>query len=100
MWSTTRVHSRPTLFLIYINDLGLASVILTPIMFTDDTNLFSPHNSATNLFKKPTSKLRRISHWSKLNTFLSNESKIRFDLFHRARDTDNLPLQLLILKIR
>ena len=88
MWSATRVHSWPTLFLMYISDLGPVSVYITPIMFTDDINLFCSHNNATDLFEKATYKLKRILQWFKSNTFLSNESKTRFDLFHRPCDRE------------
>ena len=73
-----------------ISDLGPVSVYLTPIMFTDDTNLFCFDNNATNLFEKATYKLKRISQWFKSNTFLLNESKTRFDLFHRPCDRETI----------
>ena len=39
----------PLLFLLYINDLYLASNILEPIMFADDTNLFYSHSNIKTL---------------------------------------------------
>ena len=33
----------PLLFPVYVNDLPIASRLLGPIMFTDDTNLFFNH---------------------------------------------------------
>ena len=40
----------PLLFIIYINDLFNVSNILQPIMFADDTNLFSPHDNIKDPF--------------------------------------------------
>ena len=61
MWSATRVHSWSAPFLMYINELGPVSVYLTPIMFTDDTNLFFSHNNVSNLFEEAAYKLKKIS---------------------------------------
>ena len=38
------------LFIIYINDLFYVSNILQPIVFSDDTNLFSSHSKIKDLF--------------------------------------------------
>ena len=62
-WSTSRFHTRPLLFSIYINDLteGLST---NAKLFADDTSLFSVihdiQTSANNLNKD----LERISNWT------------------------------------
>ena len=39
----------PLLFLVYVNDLPPCSVILNPVMFADDTNLFYKHKISQNV---------------------------------------------------
>ena len=40
----------PLLFLIYVNDLYKASLILKPVMFADDTNLLLSNRDTNKLF--------------------------------------------------
>ena len=46
---------------IYINDLFRSSSKLTPIMFADDTNLFTSHPNIENLFETMNEELRNIA---------------------------------------
>ena len=87
------------LFLIYINDLSLVSKFLSPIKFSDATNLFYSHNNIKILFKNTNDELEKISQWFKANRLSSNEGKTKLTLFHKSRDKDNLSLQLPNLKI-
>ena len=49
------------LFLVYVNDLYLASNILEPITFADDTNLFYSHKDIKTLFNIVNNELIKIS---------------------------------------
>ena len=50
-------------------------------------------------FKNANDELEKISQWFKANKLSLNEGRTKFTLFHIPRDKDNLPLQLLNLKI-
>ena len=84
----------PLLFLLYINDLCKASNIITPIMFTDDTNLFYSNKNIKILFKEMNIELKNISEWLRANKLSINIDKTNFILFHNNRDKDHLPLKL------
>ena len=55
------------LFIIYINDLYNVSNILQPIMFAEDTNLFSSHSNTKDLFNNVNLELDKITVWFKAN---------------------------------
>ena len=54
------------IFLICVNDLNKASIILNPIMFADDTNLFYSH-CYINYFQTLNQELTHITEWLKAN---------------------------------
>ena len=61
------------LFLIYINDLALASQTLSPIMYADDTTLlrtlhiFISNHSNNSLSYNINAELTKITQWLSLN---------------------------------
>jgi len=75
----------PLLFLIYINDLHLASNIFQPIIYADDTTLFT----TLSTFVKPNSSINdeisqefnKITDWLKLNKLSLNISKTKLMMF-------------------
>jgi hypothetical protein len=71
----------PLLFLIFINDIINASVIIRFIMFADDTNLFFKHENLNTLYTIVNNELMRISKWFKLNKLSLNIKKTNFILF-------------------
>ena len=48
------------LLLLYVNDLPNSSNLLVPIMFADDTSLFSEHSNINTLFKIVNDELIKI----------------------------------------
>ena len=89
----------PLLFIIYINDLYNVSNILQPIMFADDTNLFSSHSNIKELFNNVNLELDKISLWFKANKLSLNEGKTKYTFFHKTRQKDNIPLKMPLLAI-
>ena len=85
----------PLLFIIYINDLNLASPIFKPIIFADDTALsatLSAFDSAgQNRDRNIDTELENISLWLKLNKLSLNSSKTKAMLFHTVRKNVNYP---------
>ena len=57
----------PLLFLMYINDLVRVSMDLTPVMFSDETNLFCFHNNVKIPCGNVNKELKIISQWFKAN---------------------------------
>ena len=69
----------PILFLIFVNDLHKVTKYLDPIMFADDTNLFSSHKNIKTLSQIVNSELKLVTEYV---------------LFHKVTMCDSLPLQL------
>ena len=65
------------LFLIYIYDLHKASSISKPVMFADDTNLFSSNKDINKLFND----MNKMSIWFKANKLSLNLTKTKLTLF-------------------
>ena len=91
--------SGPLHFIIYINDLYHLSNILQPIMFADDTNLFSSHSNIKDLFNNVNLELNKIVVWFKANKLPLNEGKTKDTFSHKFRQKDNIPSKPLMLAI-
>ena len=89
----------PLLFLVYVNDLYLASNILESIMFADDTNLFYSHEDIKTLFNIVNNEPIKINDWLKANKLSLNANKTKYTFFHKLSIRDNIPLKLPILKV-
>ena len=88
----------PLLFIIYINDIYNVCNILQPIMFVDDTNLFSSHRNIKYLFNNVNLELNKIAVWFKANKLSLKEGKT-YKFFHKFCQKDNIPLKLPMLAI-
>jgi len=71
----------PLLFLIYINDLTNSTNILSPILFADDTNLFSSGKDINKLETSVNEELTRVQEWLTLNQLTLNIKKSNFIVF-------------------
>ena len=85
----------PLLFLIYINDLCSVCKHTDPILFADDTNLFSSGKDIQALESNINSELSNISLWLKVNKLSLNIKKTHYMVFCRSKKFSN-NLQLLI----
>ena len=63
--------------LIYVNDLHKAFLILRPVMFTDDTNLFLSNKDINKLFDDMYVELQKMSIWFKENKLSLNLTKTK-----------------------
>ena len=98
----------PLLFLIYMNDIHIASKQFNFILYADDTNMISPmcsfssqialqSNSMTQLSHNINVELNNIQEWLSINKLSLNVKKTKFMIFHyRQRNIDNLILNLQI----
>ena len=82
----------PLLFLIYINDLPLAT-LLYPLLFADDTTLLASGPDIDLLFDFVNSELKKIAYFFRLNKLALHPNKTNFILFSNslvARNTDRV----------
>ena len=75
----------PLLFLIYVNDIYLASSVLQFIMFADDTNVFMSNNSLIELVSKLNVELVKVDRWFKANKLSLNLKNYNYILFTSKR---------------
>ena len=91
----------PLLFLIYVNDLHKESLILTPVMFADDTNLFLSNKDISKLFNDMNVELQKMSIYFKANklSLSLNLAKAKWTLFHSQKKKRLIANDLPILYI-
>ena len=83
----------PLLFIIYINDLPNSCSSLTPIIYADDTTLYTklnPHNikqSEQNI----NLELENVNTWLKVNKLSLNVTKTKFMVFHKPNKKFDTP---------
>ena len=76
-----------------MNDLKNASKIFLPIIYADDTTLFSVLNSFGNdLNTNIDSEINKISTWLKTNTLSVNPTKTKAMIFHSPNKLINKPI--------
>ena len=71
----------PLFFLIYINDLCIVCKSTEPVLFADDTNLFSSGSNAISLQDGVNNDLAIIAEWLKVNKLSLNIKKTHFMCF-------------------
>ena len=98
----------PLLFIIYMNDIHVASKCFKAILYADDTNLISPicsfntHHSLNqdnlgDICSNINAELDLIFEWLNINKLSLNASKTKYMLFHYPqRKVHNLSLELKI----
>ena len=89
----------PLLFLIYVNDLYMASSELSTVMFADDTIFFLSDKNIDVLFVKMNNELDKVSTWFKANKLSLNVLKNKFSIFHPTGKKRLIPIDLPLLKI-
>lgn len=52
---------RPLLFLIFVNDLNNSTIVLNPLLFVDDVNLFCSYDNICTLFETANQELNPIN---------------------------------------
>ena len=71
----------PLLFLIYMNDIGKCSEMLSIILFADDTNLFFSHKNLDFVHETVNCELKKIATWLSANKLSLNIKKMHFIIF-------------------
>jgi hypothetical protein len=75
----------PLFFLIYVNDMVIASGELGFVLFTDDMNLFAEGEDPVELFGKVNRGLGELSRWFNCNRLTPNLKKTEYVYFSRTR---------------
>ena len=71
----------PLLFVIYINDLHNSSLMLTFLLFVDDTNVFVSGKNLNELIININRELTNVDIWFRANKLFLNIEKTNFMLF-------------------
>ena len=77
----------PSLFLIYINDIGNLPLKGTPRLFADDTALFYPNTNVASVIGDIVSDLTILSQYFNENLLSLNIPKTKYMIFHSNRAT-------------
>ena len=92
----------PMLFIIYMNDIHLASSKFNAILHADDTTLmnwlyifdFHAEPETQNLSENINSELQKVSYWLAANKLSLNISKTRYMIFHFPQRKCNFELDI------
>ena len=77
----------PLLFLLYINDIGMASSVLKFHLFADDTNILYADKSIKSLESVVNEELVKLHEWFTVNKLTLNLKKSNFVIFSHYRKT-------------
>ena len=78
----------PLLFLIYINDLPLASPTFKTLLFADDTTLVISGKNPSELIETCNRELLKVSSWFRANGLTLHEGKTMFMVFNTIHTKD------------
>ena len=87
----------PLLFIIFINDLAMASKYFHMINYADDTTLFASYKAHSqsdnsNIDRTLNSELSKIDLWLKVNKLAINTSKTKYMIFRTNKKNLYLPV--------
>ena len=85
VWCPAGVHTRSSVYFIYINDICLVCKHTSAILFADDTNLFASGKDLKILESTTNSELSNISLWLKVNKLSLNIKKTHYMMFCRRK---------------
>ena len=72
---------RPSLFLIYKNDLPNVCKVTMPFLFADDTHLFTSGDDLDDMYDTANHELNNIAEWIKVNKLSLNVKKTHYMVF-------------------
>ena len=84
----------PLLFLIYINDLPLATKRLNSILFADDTTLFTQNTNINSLINDMREDLQLVSEWLIANSLTLNIGKTYYVIFSTREVPNDLQIKI------
>ena len=72
----------PLLFLLYINDLPLASKFKS-ILFADDANLLISHQNLKTLQLRVNNEIKKVDYWMSMSKLTLNYSKCTYMIVNK-----------------
>ena len=82
---TTLSRLAPCVFLLYINDLCLSSILLKILLFADDTTIIYSSNDIDELIATTNSELSKLINWFNINKLYLNASKSGYMIFNNQK---------------
>ena len=79
----------PLLFLCFINDFPLSTILLT-ILFADDTTVLDQDDDLAVLINRCNTEMQKIALWFRANKLVVNANKTKFMIFHTRGKKVNL----------
>ena len=80
----------PLLFLLYINDLPMASAVLKLVLFADDSNLLLQGKNPSDISNTLSIELSKINDWFCANKLLLNANKTKLIIFKSRKCRVNI----------
>jgi len=93
LWNTTGSSLGPFLFLVYINDLALASEFNVRI-FVDDTKLTMVSDNHLSLQTKVNCEIQKIDNWLKSKKLSLNYNKTEYMIVTRKKEKCNFRINI------
>uniref|UniRef100_A0A672Z783 Reverse transcriptase domain-containing protein n=3 Tax=Sphaeramia orbicularis TaxID=375764 RepID=A0A672Z783_9TELE len=84
----------PKLFILYLNDIFMASSKLKFTIFADDTNLLYSGVNMKQILEIVEKELSKLKKWFDVNKLSLNEDKTKFMVFGGARGSDDIKLKI------
>ena len=94
-------------FLVFVNDLSTSTRILDPVIFEYYTNIFCHNDNirtlclsvsvsvSVSLYETANQELNKINERLLVNTLRLMVEKAKYELLHKFRDQDNVPINCL-----
>ena len=81
LWCTTRFHLRTKIFIMYTNDIFIASKLFKFVLFADDMNVFSCNNDINEIIRNTNSELDQLNVWCSVNRLSLSITKTNYMIF-------------------
>ena len=79
---------RPSLFILYVNDMCNVSSLLKSILFADDTSCFLEGSDLPMMCNQLSTEMNKMSVWFKVNKLSLNLSKTNYMVFGNTNTAD------------
>ena len=83
----------PLLFIVYVNDLPLATNLIIGL-FADDTNITASHYNKDTLEKSVINEMITISNWMKLSRLSINYNKTEYIVITNKKKMPNYQIKI------
>ena len=78
LWCTIRFHLRTKIFIMYTNDIFIASKLFKFVLFANDMNVFYSNNDINEIIRKTNSELDKLNVWFSMNRLSLSITKTNY----------------------